>query len=210
MADFVLFDEDPIYQDYRPPTFLPASQSPFEHNHHNHHHNHYTSSSVSRSHVTDVDSYVAMLGDHSMEELHSNQQEAANKPYYHHQISDLPSEAVTSSSPFDAYPAYAYPEGLPLSMASYDTPAPGVLIHPPTLPYSPHTNGHMVRLSDYRTPISPATSAGGLEGHSSAGSEAGSIGSPYPPSHIGVDDPFNPAYVGMYISDLCHFSPVPL
>jgi hypothetical protein len=198
MADFVLFDEDPaIYQDYRPPAFLPASQSAFEHNHHNHHHSHYTSSSssVPRPHVTNVDSYVAMLGDHTMDELHANHQEAANKPYY--QITNLPSEAVTSSSSFDAYPAYAYPDGMPLSMAPYDTPAPGVLIHPPTLPYSPHTNSQIVQLGDYRTPISPATSAGGLEGHSSAGSEAGSTGSPYPPSHIGVEDPFNPAYVGM-------------
>jgi hypothetical protein len=90
-------------------------------------------------------------------------------------------------------------------MATFDTPAPGVLIHPPTLPYSPHTNGMPTLGGEYRTPISPATSAGGLEGHSSAGSEAGSSGSPYPPSHIGMEDPFNPAYVGASTLFLSYF-----
>jgi hypothetical protein len=163
--DFVLFDDDPIYQDFRPPNYAAPPHSFTDH------------FAASRA---DVDSYVAMLGDQSV---------ADEKPFYQ-LAADMP--AGESALSYEE-PAYTYGgSDMPLSMAPYDqstpAPAPVMLIHPPTFP----TPAHLSQLYDYRTPISPATSAGGLEGHSSAGSEAGSIGSPLPGSLE-----FNPTYVGM-------------
>ncbi|PUU74883.1 hypothetical protein B9Z19DRAFT_1103236 [Tuber borchii] len=149
MADFVLFDDDPLYQEYRP---------------------RYDNGGFPPS---DVGSYVAML----------------EQPGEDQQSKFYMAELQPGTTSFETYPPYAY-DDVQLPMGYEPGPAPGVLIHPPTLPYSPH--GNVPGSLEYRTPISPATSAGGLEG-SSAGSEAGSTGSPYPPQ---IDDPFNPVYAG--------------
>lgn len=129
----------------------------------------------------------------SMDSLQSRQHEVIGKPFY---AMDLP--PASSASSFNSYPT-AYPYNVsditsPVTFTDDPSmpPAPGVLVHPPTFHFPSHLPQEEYRQSAFP---SPATSAGGWDGHSSvasgiSGSEAGS-NSPYLNDDHSL---YNPAY----------------
>jgi hypothetical protein len=185
MADFVLFEDSNIYASYRLPSFTSAHSTSSFH--------------TSISDIGDL-SFTDILGASNMPDelqLHG----PSSKHFYSLGSESMGSLPIASSSPeYVSEPTYSYfgSSDIPRTLGpSYmDKPAPGVLIHPPSFPFS-EPSGH----AEYRsTPAaSPATSAGCVfEG---SGSETGSTrNSPYNPP-VGVEDNFqdfaiNSGFVG--------------
>lgn len=205
LTDFVLFSEgeDSIYYDHRQTSFIHQNNPPFHQQ--PIHSDNYITSSTSRVEV--VDSWGGMLGHQSsMDNLHSQQQQQQQqqeaKSFY---TMELP--PASSASSFNGYPtAYAYnvsdiPSPIAFTEDPSMPPAPGVLVHPPTFHFPSHLPQEDYRQSPFP---SPATSAGGWDGHSSVASgvsvsEAGS-NSPYLNDDHSL---FNPAYAtGTYLAQI--------
>lgn len=158
--DFVLFEDLYSTNNYRYPTYThPTLFTPVE------------------------VPYTDIMGDSGISDS-LRRQDSINKQYYALGTSTMSPELpiASSAAAYESHPAYSPFNAAEIPRSYIGEPmtsAPGVLIHPPTMPY--HSNGYS-HYSEYRsTPssASPATSVGGY------GSEAGSgRNSPY---HAAVD-----------------------
>lgn len=192
-ADFVLFDDSSIYAaNYRHPIFAHSGGSLFQ---------------STLSALSDSTQYPEVLGDQLADDLQAA--ETMSKQYYSLGVStsaDLNALPMASEAPsYDGQSSVysAYNSDIPrtnmgvsyMAESAMTSTAPGVLIHPPTLPY--HPQGHR-----YTPSASPSsTSVGAFEGSGSclSGSEAGSVhNSPYTRPLENIHQLFDPTFVGLF------------